>query len=82
VALSKPTLHDIAIRAEVSRKTGFPVFSQQNNVSKKTADKIKKIAKKIGHLPNLIARSISNQVSRKMGVIVSKTRHLFLDILF
>jgi LacI family transcriptional regulator len=80
VAVNKPTLQHIADEAKVSRMTVSRVFSDKNNVSKKTTQKIKKIAEKIGYHPNLIARSLSIQESKTIGVFVPKTRHLFLDI--
>lgn len=80
MASNKPTLQDIADKAKVSRMTVSRVFSEKNNVSKETTEKIKKIAKKIGYHPNLIARSLSNRKSKTIGVFVPKTRHLFLDI--
>ena len=78
MASNKPTLQDIADKAKVSRMTVSRVFSEKNNVSKETTEKIKKIAKKIGYHPNLIARSLSNRKSKTIGVFVPKTRHLFL----
>ena len=80
MAQHKPTLQDIASKAKVSRMTVSRVFSEKNNVSKKTTEKIKKIAEKIGYQPNLIARSLSNQESKTIGVFIPKIRHLFLDI--
>lgn len=77
---NKSTLQYIADKAKVSRMTVSRVFSGKNNVSKKTADKIRRIAQKVGYHPNLIARSLSNRKSKTIGVFVPKTRHLFLDI--
>lgn len=76
----KPTLQDVADQAKVSRMTVSRVFSEKNNVSKETEEKIKTIAKKIGYHPNLIARSLSARNSKTIGIFVPKTRYLFLDI--
>lgn len=80
MSLNKSTLQYIADKAKVSRMTVSRVFSDKNNVSKKTADKIKRIAQKVGYHPNLIARSLSIRESKTIGVFVPKAPHLFLDI--
>ncbi|MDF1613065.1 LacI family DNA-binding transcriptional regulator [Stygiobacter electus] len=78
--LKKSTLQYIAEKAKVSRMTVSRVFSGEKNVSKKTSEKIKKIAKRVGYHPNLIARSLSKRKSNTIGIFVPKTRHLFLDV--
>lgn len=76
----QPTLKDIALKAKVSRMTVSRVFSDKNNVSKETRDKIEKIASKMGYHPNLVARSLSSSRSMTIGIIMPKTKNVFLDV--
>jgi DNA-binding LacI/PurR family transcriptional regulator len=75
----KTTLKDIALKAKVSRMTVSRVFSDKNNVSEKTSERIKKIALEMGYHPNLIARSLSSSRSMTIGVFIPKARNVFLD---
>ena len=76
----QPTLKDIALKAKVSRMTVSRVFSDRANVSKETRDKIEKIAEKMGYHPNLIARSLSSSRSMTIGILMPKTKNVFLDV--
>ena len=73
------TIADIAAKAKVSRMTVSRVISGNGYVAKKTADRIKEIMKKHNYQPNLIARSLSSKRTQIIGVVIPKTKKLFLD---
>lgn len=76
----QPTVKDIALKAKVSKMTVSRVFSNPNNVAKETREKIEKIAEKMGYRPNLIARSLSACRSMTIGIVMPKTKDVFLDV--
>jgi DNA-binding LacI/PurR family transcriptional regulator len=73
------TITDIAEKAKVSRMTVSRVLSGNGYVAKETAEKIKIIMKELDYQPNLIARSLSSQKTKTIGVIIPKTEKLFFD---
>ncbi|MGD8779765.1 MAG: LacI family DNA-binding transcriptional regulator [Ignavibacteria bacterium] len=73
------TIADIAEKAKVSRMTVSRVLSGNGYVAKATAEKIKRIMKELDYHPNLIARSLSSQKTKTIGVVIPKTEKLFLD---
>jgi DNA-binding LacI/PurR family transcriptional regulator len=73
------TITDIAEKAKVSRMTVSRVLSGSGYVAKETAEKIKKIMKELDYHPNLVARSLSSQKTKTIGLIIPKTEKLFLD---
>lgn len=74
------TLKDIALKAKVSRMTVSRVFSGKAKVSKQTRDRIEKIAAKMGYHTNLVARSLSSSRSMTIGILMPKTKNVFLDV--
>jgi LacI family transcriptional regulator len=76
----RPTLKDIAQKANVSRMTVSRVFSNPESVSKSTRAKIEKIAEKLGYHPNLVARSLSSSRSMTIGIFMPKIKNAFLDV--
>jgi LacI family transcriptional regulator len=78
--MMQPTIKDIALKAKVSKMTVSRVFSNPNNVAKKTREKIEKIAEKMSYHPNLIARSLSSARSMTIGVVMPKVKDVFLDV--
>jgi len=73
------TITDIAEKAKVSRMTVSRVLSGSGYVAKETAEKINKIMKELDYHPNLIARSLSSQKTKTIGIIIPKTEKLFFD---
>ncbi len=66
------TIYDIAKLAGVSATTVSKVFNDYNEVSQKTKDKVNRIAKEIGYVPNLGARSTRTKRSYLAGVVFSE----------
>ncbi len=65
------TIYDIAKKAEVSAATVSKVFNDYHEVSRKTKDKVLKVADELGYVPNLAARSLKTNKSYLVGVIFS-----------
>jgi DNA-binding LacI/PurR family transcriptional regulator len=64
--LRKPTSLDVAGMAGVSQSAVSRAFTEGGKVSKKTRQRILKVAKKIGYVPNLHASSL---ITRRTGMI-------------
>jgi DNA-binding LacI/PurR family transcriptional regulator len=64
--LRKPTSLDVARMAGVSQSAVSRSFTEGGKVSKKTRQKILKVAKEIGYVPNLHASSL---ITRRTGMI-------------
>lgn len=69
--MKKPTIIDIAEKAGVSKATVSMVLNNKDDsISKETREKIIKITKEIGYIPNSVARSLSTKKSGTIGIIV------------
>lgn len=66
----KPTIRDVAKRANVSVSTVSRVINQKGYVHEETKDLVEKIIKELGFIPNQLARSLTNRSSKIIGVIV------------
>ncbi|MCR1808940.1 LacI family DNA-binding transcriptional regulator [Haploplasma modicum] len=66
----KPTIRDVAKKANVSVSTVSRVINQKGYVHKDTKDIILKIIDELGFVPNQLARSLSSRSSKIIGVIV------------
>jgi len=71
------TLDDIAEKLKVSKVTVSKALRGHPDISSETAEKIKKMALRMGYSPNLLARSLSSRKSNTIGVIVPKIAHHF-----
>lgn len=70
----KVTIYDIAKMANVSASTVSRVANNRPNVNKDTRARIMKLLKEHGYTANEIARSLVNQSSRMIGVLISDIR--------
>lgn len=66
----KPTIRDVAKRANVSVSTVSRVINQKGYVHEETKVLVEKIIKDLGFIPNQLARSLTNRSSKIIGVIV------------
>lgn len=66
----KPTIRDVAKRANVSVSTVSRVINQKGYVHEETKELVEKIIKELGFIPNQLARSLTNRSSKIIGVIV------------
>lgn len=73
------TIYDIAKEAGVSPATVSKVFNDYPEVSKKTKEKVLKIADSVGYIPNLTARSLKTNKSFLVGVMFSEDLGIGLE---
>ncbi len=66
----KPTIRDVAKKANVSVSTVSRVINQKGYVHEETKIAVNKIIKDLGFIPNQLARSLTNRSSKIIGVIV------------
>lgn len=66
----KPTLEEIALRANTSRSTVSRAFSRQDLLNPKTVEQILAIAEEIGYRPNNMARALSTGRTGNIGLLV------------
>lgn len=72
-----PTIYDIAEKANVSISTVSRVFNKRAAVSKKTRKRVEGAIEELNYIPNAIARSLANQTSNTIGLIVSDIANPF-----
>ncbi|MBE0701042.1 MAG: LacI family DNA-binding transcriptional regulator [Acholeplasmataceae bacterium] len=66
----KPTIRDVAKKANVSVSTVSRVINQKGYVHEETKILVNNIIEELGFIPNQLARSLTNRSSRIIGVIV------------
>ena len=70
--MKKLTRKDIAEAAGVSPSTVSRALSESELLPQETIDRIKKIAKKMGYQPNVLARRFSSNKSSRIGYVIPK----------
>jgi len=70
--MKKITIKDVANKANVSPSTVSRVISDNPNISQDTKDKVRKIMKDLNYHPNAIARSLVNQKTNTLGLVMSR----------
>lgn len=73
------TLDDIAKRLNVSKVTVSKALRGHPDISRETADLVKKVAKELGYTPNYMARNLSSKKSYTIGLVVPKIAHYFFS---
>ena len=68
---SRVTSLDVARMAGVSQSAVSRVFTPGASASKKTVDKVRQAAAKLGYRPNALARAVVSGKSRIIGLVVS-----------
>ncbi|MDF2988000.1 MAG: hypothetical protein K0R50_3510 [Eubacterium sp.] len=71
--MKKPTLRDIAAQAGVSVATVSYVLSnnEKETIAETTRQNILNIAKELGYVPNLVARSLTKGKSGMIGILIA-----------
>lgn len=69
--VTKPTSHDVAELAGVSRAAVSRVFTPGAPVSKKMSEKVLKAARELGYRPNALARSLNTGRTQMIGLLVA-----------
>ncbi|MFB5661061.1 LacI family DNA-binding transcriptional regulator [Alteribacillus sp. HJP-4] len=67
------TIKDVAKRANVSPSTVSRVISNSSRISQATKDRVRKIMKELGYHPNYNARSLANQHTKTIGIIMPRS---------
>lgn len=77
----RPTIHDVAARAGVSKSTAAVVFSSPEDVSPARREKVLAAAAELGYTPNAWARSLRSTSGGFVGIIVADLHNpLFTEI--
>ncbi|MCS5959993.1 LacI family transcriptional regulator [Klebsiella pneumoniae subsp. pneumoniae] len=69
---------DVSIRAGVSKATVSRVLNGTGQVKESTRQQVFKAMEELGYRPNFLARSLANQTSNSIGLVVSHLRRLLL----
>jgi len=64
------TLNDIAKRLNVSKVTISKALRNHPDIPQKRTEEIKKLASKMGYIPNFAARNLSAKKTRTIGVVI------------
>ncbi|MGA7720214.1 MAG: LacI family DNA-binding transcriptional regulator [Ignavibacteriaceae bacterium] len=75
----KLTLKDIAKLLSVTPATVSKALRDSDDISSEMKEKVKKITKELGYRPNLLARSLINNRSRILGVLIPDLRISFFS---
>jgi LacI family transcriptional regulator len=65
-----PTISQVALEARVSRATVSRAFSRPQMLSVETVRKVHAVAKRIGYLPNMVARALSTGRHENIAIVV------------
>ncbi|MGB0175135.1 MAG: LacI family DNA-binding transcriptional regulator, partial [Acholeplasmataceae bacterium] len=66
----KPTIRDVAKKANVSVSTVSRVINQKGYVHESTQKLVNDIIEELGFVPNQLARNLTSRSSKIVGVIV------------
>lgn len=71
------TLQDIANELGLTKVSISKALRDHPDISEDTRIRVKKMAKKLGYRPNLVARSLTSSKSKTIGLIIPKIAHFF-----
>ena len=74
---SRPTIHDVARRAKVSKSLVSMVTRGEDGVSTEKREAILEAIEELNYRPNVMARSLVERRTRILGVMVSNLRNPF-----
>ncbi len=72
------SIKDIARRAHVSHSTVSRALRDDHSTLERTAERIKRLAARMGYVPSATARSLKTSHSRALGVVVTNIADPFL----
>ncbi|MDX1358762.1 MAG: LacI family DNA-binding transcriptional regulator [Clostridia bacterium] len=72
------TLKDIAAEAGLSTTAVSKALNDKGSTSAETSEKVKKIARRLGYRPNLVAKSLKSNTTQTIGLVVADSSHSFL----
>jgi LacI family transcriptional regulator len=74
---TEKTIVDIAEELELSVSTVSRALNDHPNISAKTKEKVKKMARKMGYRPNTMAAGLRNNKSKTIGLVVPRISMFF-----
>ena len=77
MAPTRVTASDVAKAAGVSQPTVSRVFTKATSVDPKKAERVRAVAKELGYIPNLVARSLNSGHSFRIGVVLAYLKNGF-----
>ncbi|NUP79571.1 MAG: LacI family DNA-binding transcriptional regulator [Nonomuraea sp.] len=73
----RPTIKDVAEAAGVSRSTVSRALTGRGYAASDVRERVLRVAAELGYVPDVMARTLKQQVSRSLGVLVSDLRNPF-----
>jgi LacI family transcriptional regulator len=73
----RATIRDVADAAVVSRSTASRALTGNGYVAPAVRDRVRKVARELGYVPDAMARHLRQQASHSVGVLVSDLRNDF-----
>ncbi len=73
----RATLRDVALKAGVSQSTASRALTGRGYVAEPVRDRVRATARKLGYVPDAMARTLKQQVSRSIGILVTDLRNQF-----
>lgn len=78
-----PNIIDVAKKAKVGIATVSRVINNSGYVKKETRERVERVIREIGYVPNEIARSMTLQTNRIVAILLPNSTHLFFgELLF
>lgn len=74
---ARVTASDVAKAAGVSQPTVSRVFNRSTAVDPVKADRVRAVAKELGYIPNLVARSLNSGSSFRIGIVLAYLKNGF-----
>ncbi|WP_019121239.1 LacI family DNA-binding transcriptional regulator [Brevibacillus massiliensis] len=78
--MSKPTIEDVAKRANVSTATVSRVINRQGGVREKTKARILAAIEELNYIPNAVARSMVKKTTNTIGIIIPDLNNPFFPL--
>lgn len=75
--IRRATIRDVADAAEVSRSTASRALTGRGYVAPLVRDRVRRVARELGYVPDAMARHLRQQASNSIGVLVSDLRNDF-----
>ncbi|MEV4071053.1 LacI family DNA-binding transcriptional regulator [Nonomuraea fuscirosea] len=73
----RPTIKDVAEAAGVSRSTVSRALTGRGYAASDVRERVLRAAAELGYVPDVMARTLKQQVSRSVGILVSDLRNPF-----
>lgn len=72
------SIYDIAKRANVSAATVSRALNDNPRIGKETRKRVKQLAAEMGYVPSAVARSLTSEMTRTIGVIITALNDPFM----